>query len=70
MAKTLVTLCCLLAMGMPVFADSTAPFSEAALTGNGVAWEHDTNAPIAENESAGEESFQDLVQTVQWGRRT
>ena len=70
MAKTLVALCCLLTMGMPAFADGAATFSEAALTGNGVARENDTKAPILENESAEEESFQDLVQTVQWGGRT
>ena len=69
MAKALVTLCCLLTIGMPVFADGAAAFSEAALTGNGVAWENVTKAPI-ENESADDESFQDLVQTVQWGGRT
>jgi hypothetical protein len=63
MARALVTLCCLLTMGTPVFADSAAALSEAALTGNGA------KAPIAEDESA-EESFQDLVQTVQWGGRT
>jgi hypothetical protein len=70
MGKSLVTLCCLLTMGMPAFADGAATFPEAALTGNGIAWENDTKAPIVENESAEEESFQDLVQTVQWGGRT
>ena len=64
MARALVTLCCLLTMGTPVFADSAAALSEAALTGN------DAKAAIAENEAAEEESFQDLVQTVQWGGRT
>jgi len=64
MARALVTVCCLLTMGTPVFADSAAALSEAALTGN------DAKAAIAENESAEEESFQDLVQTVQWGGRT
>src|ERR1700741_74306 len=69
MAKTLVTLCCLLTMGTPAFAEGAAAFSEAALTGNGVAWENDTKATV-ENEPAEDESFQDLVQTVQWGGRT
>src|SRR5580693_5049918 len=63
MARALVTLCCLLTMGTPVFADSAAALSEAALTGN------DAKAAIAGYESA-EESFQDLVQNVQWGGRT
>jgi hypothetical protein len=63
MARALATICCLLMMGTPVFADSAAALSEAALTGN------DAKAAIAGNESA-EESFQDLVQTVQWGGRT
>ena len=62
MARALATICCLLMMGTPVFADSAAALSEAALTGN------DAKAAIAGNESA-EESFQDLVQTVQWGGR-
>ena len=63
MARALATICCLLMMGTPVFADSAAALSEAALTGN------DAKAAIAGNELA-EESFQDLVQTVQWGGRT
>jgi len=62
MARALVTLCCLLTMGTPVFADSAAPLSEAALTGNGA------KAVIAEDEWVEEDSF--LVQTVQWGGRT
>jgi hypothetical protein len=62
MARALATICCLLMMGTPVFADSAAALSEAALTGN------DAKAAIAGNESA-EESFQDLVQTVQWSGR-
>ena len=65
MARALVTLCCLLTMGTPVFADSAAALSEATLTGNDA-----KAAAIAENELAEEESFQDLVQTVQWGGRT
>ena len=63
MAKALVTLCCLLTMGTPVFADSAAALAEAGLSGN------DVKAAIADNESVDEESFQDLVQTVQWGGR-
>src|ERR1700738_5325711 len=58
MARVLITLCCLLTMGTPVFADSAAALSEATLTGNDA-----KAAAIAENESAEEESFQDLVQT-------
>ena len=65
MASALATICCLLMMGTPVFADSAAALSEATLTGNDA-----KAAAIAENESAEEESFQDLVQTVQWGGRT
>ena len=65
MARALITLCCLLTMGTPVFADSAAALSEATLTGNDA-----KAAAIAENELAEEESFQDLVQTVQWGGRT
>ena len=65
MARALVALCCLLTMGTPVFADSAAALSEATLTGNDA-----KAAAIAENELAEEESFQDLVQTVQWGGRT
>ena len=34
MARALITLCCLLTMGTPVFADSAAALSEATLTGN------------------------------------
>ena len=34
MARVLITLCCLLTMGTPVFADSAAALSEATLTGN------------------------------------
>ena len=60
MAKALLTLCCLVAMGMPVLADDGAPFSEAAL-GNNAAWGNDVTAD--------QESDQDLVQTVQWGGR-
>jgi len=63
MARALVILCCLLTMGTPVFADSVAALSEAALTGN------DAKAAIAAYQSAEEEGFQDLVQTVQWGGR-
>ena len=63
MARALATICCLLIMGTPVFADSAAALSEAALTGN------DAKAAIVGNDSD-EESFQDLVQTVQWGGRT
>ena len=62
MARALATICCLLMMGTPVFADGAAALSEAALTGN------DAKAAIAGNGSD-EESFQDLVQTVQWGGR-
>lgn len=70
MVKTLVIFCCLLTIGGPAFADGTAAFSEAALTGNGVAGKNDATAPTAEDESAEEQSFQDLVQTVRWGGRT
>jgi hypothetical protein len=63
MARALITLCCLLTIGTPVFADSAAALTEAALTGN------DAKAAIAENEPVEEESFQDLVQPVQWGGR-
>ena len=59
MAKALVTLCCLLTMGMPVLADGGAPFSEAALMGNSAAWENDVQAD--------DDGAQDLVQTVRWG---
>jgi hypothetical protein len=65
MARALITLCCLLSMGTPVFADSAAALSAAVLTGNDA-----KAAAIAENESTEEEGFQDLVQTVQWGGRT
>jgi len=63
MARTLATICCLLVMGTPVFAGSAAALSGAVLTGN------DATAAVVGNESA-EESFQDLVQPVQWGGRT
>jgi hypothetical protein len=56
MAKLLVTLCCLLAMGTPVFAGG-----ETYRTDN------DTKAFIAVYGTADEESAQDFVQTVQWG---
>ena len=65
MARALATICCLLMMGTPVFADSAAALSEAALTGN-----DPKAAAIAEDESAEQESFQDFIQTVQWGGRT
>ena len=56
MAKALVTLCCLLTMGTPVFA-------------GGDLTENDAKAFIAVYGSAEEESAQDFVQTVQWGGR-
>jgi hypothetical protein len=62
MAKALVTLCCLLAMGTPVFADEKAA-SESDLT------ELDAKAFTTVHESVEEESVRDLVQTVQWGGR-
>jgi hypothetical protein len=61
MAKALLTLCCLVAMGIPVLADDGAPFSEAALIGN--------NAASGNEVTADQESAEDLVQTVQWGGR-
>jgi hypothetical protein len=56
MAKALVTLCCLLTMGTPVFASG-----EATLT------ENEAKVFIAVYRAADEESAQDIVQTVQWG---
>jgi hypothetical protein len=53
MVKALVTLCCILAMGTPVFAGG----------------ESDAKAFTAVYGSAEEESVQDFVQTVQWGGR-
>ena len=51
MAKFLAVVCCLLALGTPVFADE----------------DNDAKAFTAVG-TADEESAQDLVQTVQWGR--
>jgi len=59
MAKALVTLCCLFAMGTPVFAGE-----EATLT------ENDAKAFIAVYGAADEQSAQDFVQTVQLGGRS
>jgi hypothetical protein len=64
MAKALVTLCCLLALETPVLADGAAALAETGVQG-GYA-----NAAIALNESVNEDSFQDLIQPVQWGGRT
>jgi hypothetical protein len=60
MAKALLTLCCLVVLGMPVLADDGAPFSEAALIGNNAA---------GGNEVTADQEGDDLVQTVQWGGR-
>ena len=58
MAKALVTLCCLLAMGTPVFASGEAALSES-----------DAKAFTAVYGAAEEESAQDFVETVQLGGR-
>jgi hypothetical protein len=58
MAKALVTLCCLLAMGTPAFASGEAALSES-----------DAKAFTAVYGAAEEESAQDFVETVQLGGR-
>lgn|SRR6185369_10085291 len=58
MAKALVTLCCLLAMGTPAFASGEAALSES-----------DAKAFTAVYGAAEEESAQDFVETVQLGER-
>jgi hypothetical protein len=63
MSKPLITLCCLLTMVTPVFADSAAAFSA-----EGVLSENDSTAAAAAN-SVEEDSFQDLIVPVQWGGR-
>ena len=60
MAKALLTLCCLVILGMPVLADDGAPFSEAALIGNNAA---------AGNEVTADQEGDDLLQTAQWRGR-
>jgi hypothetical protein len=58
MAKALVTLCCLLAMGTPVFASGEAALSES-----------DAKAFTAVYQAVEEENAQDFVETVQLGGR-